>query len=150
MESHWLKGVCVCVHVHQCCSDSEEKAVCGNSELCKHPSTQTLAVKNGALLKRLSISPCAARSCLCAHARVCVCVVLFSPEGQRRIAMQCDETLVGSLILCGEGRLMRPPTFHAAPPVCEFGSRSASLSANGADPPGEPGSHKWHNQLKAN
>lgn len=134
------KGVYVCAHAHQWCGDSEEKEVSGNSELCMQPSTQTLAVKNGALLKRLSIIPCAARSSATHHtlfrqcACVCVCFVLFRPEGQRRTDMLT--TLVGSLILCIEGRLIHPPTFHAVPPVSAFGTKSASLGANGADPPG--------------
>lgn len=60
-------------------SDSEEKAVSGNSELWLHPSTPTLAEKNGALFKRLSVASCDARSHLTNQAqcdgRMCVDVV---------------------------------------------------------------------------
>lgn len=52
-------------------SDSEEKAVSGNSELWMHPSTPTLAEKNGALFKRLSIASCAARSHCILHCAKC-------------------------------------------------------------------------------
>lgn len=112
--------VCVCV-----CSDSEEKAVSGNSELCMHPSTQKLAVKNGALLKRVPISPCAARSSETHHTPMCLCVCacVCCPFQHRRTKKNRHAHDTG-WVPYPSAAMIYPPTFHAVPPV------SLSLAPN--------------------
>ena len=124
---------CVCTRISDAVTARKMLSVVIQSSACMHVVYTNTGCEEPNPAEETFYQPlCCQELCNTSHTIQAVCVCVCCPFQSRRTKQNIHaHGLVGALIFCSEGRMIHPGTFHAVPPVFQFGTESASSSTNG-------------------